>query len=68
MSKITTIIGYTASRSEMPSLDVNNGMDRVFWIEANMVSTHRSGHWNAASCQAIAARMGIVDGLSIKFH
>jgi hypothetical protein len=68
MTKITTIIGYTAQRNEMPALEVNNGMDRAAWIDANMVSTHRSGHWNIASCETIAAKMGIVDGLSIKHH
>lgn len=68
MTKITTIIGYIAPRSEMPALEVNEGMDRYMWIERNMVSTHRRGHWNMASCEAIATKMGIVDGLAIKHH
>lgn len=66
MSKITTIIGYIAPRSEMPALDANEGMDRYHWIQRNMVSTYRRGHWNMASCEAIAAKMGIIDSLSIK--
>lgn len=68
MSKITTIIGYDAPKSEMPALEVNHGIDRVCWIETHLKSTHRSGHWNAASCEAIAAKMGIIDDLKIKHH
>jgi hypothetical protein len=68
MSKITTIIGFTAPRSEMPALEINGGNDRAAWIDRNMVSTYRRGHWNNASCEQIAAKMGIVDGLKIKFH
>jgi hypothetical protein len=64
--KITTIIGYDAPRSEMPALELNEGMDRAVWIENHMKSTHRSGHWNMVSAEKIAAKMGIVDGLKIK--
>ena len=68
MSKSTTIIGYIAPVSEMPAIDVDNGNARYDWIRSNMKSTQRRGHWNIASCEAIAAKMGIVDGLGIKHH
>ena len=65
MSKITTILGYDAPRSEMPALEADDGTARLAWIEAHMKSTHRCGHWNMASCERIAQKMGIVDGLVI---
>lgn len=68
MAKITTIIGFNAPRREMPAIELNDGMDRVCWIESHMKATHRRGHWNTASCESIAHKMGIVDGLTIKHH
>ena len=67
-SKLTTIHGYDAPCSEMPALEIDNGMARLVWIEAHLKSTHRNGHWNIASCEKIAAKMGIVEGLKIKHH
>lgn len=67
-SKMTTIMGYDRPRSEMPALEVNEGMDRYMWIQEHLKSNYRSGHWNIASCEKIAAKMGIVDGLKIKHH
>lgn len=63
-NKITTIIGYDIPKSEMPG----DADAKMVWMDQHMKSTHRRGHWNIASCEAIAAKMGIVDGLAIKHH
>ena len=68
MTKLTTILGYDAPKSEIPSLEINGGNDRMAWIEKHLKSTHRRGHWNTASCEAIAAKMGIISDLQIKHH
>lgn len=63
-NNITVITGYTAPKSEMPSME--NIDARFAWIEKHIVSTHRSGKWNRNSCIKIAEQIGIVDGLSVK--
>lgn len=61
-SNITSIIGYVEPLASAPT-DLD---ERMVWIEKNIRSTYRTGKWNVASCEAIAAKMGIVDGLKIK--
>ena len=62
--KTTTITGYKMDRTSAPA----DADERMVWAQENMVSTYRAGHWNIASCEVIAAKMGIVDGLQIKHH